>query len=964
MLKLHDFIPIYRQIHSDEFDRDVNSLTEFSNFRLDKEEELPENPGDLMRHQKLISNFISPNTPYDGLLVVHAMGTGKTCTSVAVAEKFITVQEKIPEFPETIFEKKHIFVLTRGRGLQNNFIGEIANVCTSKKYLSEKDGTQTEKMRRIRKNVSVNYVFDTFEVFSKKLKVMSVSDKKMRYENSLFIVDEAHNLRMSSNEEERNIYREFLNLFDLLKKRKILLLTGTPMKDQPDEIVDILNLILREKLTLDDLENRDVFMKKTKGYVSYLRPMMSDVDRTEEGRLLGSLSHFKVYPVFMQEFQSKFYAEAMRKDEDEKSIFNNSRQASLMVFPDGTYGKDGFENNVLKTSTGFIFNPKIVEKLKNNLSMYSVKYFDLIEKLKKDAENGRLSFVFSEYVKGSGLIILGLLLEMNGFTKATHLTNFSVPKKRFVIFTNETSSDTQTRRLISVFNDPKNFDGKFISVIIGSRVIMEGFSFKNIQAEYILTPHWNFSETSQIIARGFRLGSHSELIKNGISPNVKIFLIVALPDSSDSIDLHMYQISEQKDFQMQKVIRMLKESAFDCVLNKERNTVLNKNLDFTRDCEYSTCEYKCENSEPIRKDDRNYRLLFFKSSNEFQKVKRALIDEIRKTPITVTKFCEKRNFLKDHVLIVLDDLITNNEIIFKRPEGVFYVSISQRNLIFPSTSTMSLDPLNGYTLSEIFIGKTIDELIIENEEKFMVNLIRKIFQSENIQQLQSHLISLPVVLQEKLICGAISSPKNIEKSFVRDMILNNFKLYFRIVNTDAFVWFNNAKPLINTNISNVNLWRPCTFLEKQKIEQIKKEVNTLKIENNKYGFVGLLNRNTNDFCLRKIDEGEESDKRKKNVGKRCQNWKKSELVDLISNRMKVVPDDDFHFDEKDVIEMKTDPKFKNLLNVDNPTLRDFKRTAFWNAQDMSHICRTILNNLSDQKLVIEDPNCGTSKKIR
>jgi SNF2-related domain len=392
------------------------------------------------------------------------MGSGKTCSAVGVAEAFIKsrIESDLQGslYPETIIKK--IMVLTKGKGLQGNFINEIANVCTSGQYLNYGDRSLNFD-KKIIKNVKVNYTFETFEVFAKRLAAMKAPEKIKVYENTLFLVDEAHNLRVSDAEESM-IYNEIYGLFEILKSRKVLLLTGTPMKDRPEEIVTLLNLILKDKLVDEDLQNPATFKRKITGYVSYLRAMMSDVDRTEVGRTMGTLEHFRVHAVEMEDFQSKVYKVSKRKDDEERSIFNQSRQSASMVFPDGSYGKTGFENNVAATSTGYRFSKASArDALHANLRRYSVKYADLLDRLNDDHDAGRLSFVFSEFVKGSGLVVLSILLEMAGYARATDVSQLSNPRKRYVIFTNETSTNSQTKKLIAFFNNSKNMNGRYIS---------------------------------------------------------------------------------------------------------------------------------------------------------------------------------------------------------------------------------------------------------------------------------------------------------------------------------------------------------------------------------------------------------------------------------------------------------------------------------------------------------------------
>ena len=44
--------------------------------------------------QRFISQFMSPKTPYNGMLLYHGVGVGKTCTAVLVAEAVMQLSPK------------------------------------------------------------------------------------------------------------------------------------------------------------------------------------------------------------------------------------------------------------------------------------------------------------------------------------------------------------------------------------------------------------------------------------------------------------------------------------------------------------------------------------------------------------------------------------------------------------------------------------------------------------------------------------------------------------------------------------------------------------------------------------------------------------------------------------------------------------------------------------------------------
>src|SRR5437667_240603 len=49
---------------------------------------------ELLPQQAFLANFINPDTPYKGILVMHGTGVGKTCGGIAIAERFKPMVQK------------------------------------------------------------------------------------------------------------------------------------------------------------------------------------------------------------------------------------------------------------------------------------------------------------------------------------------------------------------------------------------------------------------------------------------------------------------------------------------------------------------------------------------------------------------------------------------------------------------------------------------------------------------------------------------------------------------------------------------------------------------------------------------------------------------------------------------------------------------------------------------------------
>ena len=82
--------------------------------------------------------------------------------------------------------------------------------------------------------------------------------------------------------------------------------------------------------------------------------------------------------------------------------------------------------------------------------------------------------IFSEFVKGSGIILLSKLLEEFNFKNSNG--NEKTDHERYMILTNSTTTPSKLKKLINRFNNIDNIFGEKIRVVFGSKIISEGIS--------------------------------------------------------------------------------------------------------------------------------------------------------------------------------------------------------------------------------------------------------------------------------------------------------------------------------------------------------------------------------------------------------------------------------------------------------------------------------------------------------
>ena len=192
-------------------------------------------------------------------------------------------------------------------------------------------------------------------------------DRLHHLNNSLIIVDEAHNLTGNAyGEALMKIIKNSINL-------KVLLLTATPMKNLADDIVELLNFLrppdspIHRDLIFTSAKNHTMDLKPggleylrnmSIGYISHLRGAdpMTFAEKVEMGEKPKGLYFTRITRCVMGEFQFVAYKKAKELAIEEADALDRKSEAvANFVFPAldndrkkliGLYGREGL--NTLK----------------------------------------------------------------------------------------------------------------------------------------------------------------------------------------------------------------------------------------------------------------------------------------------------------------------------------------------------------------------------------------------------------------------------------------------------------------------------------------------------------------------------------------------------------------------------------------------------------------------------------------
>jgi superfamily II DNA or RNA helicase len=243
-------------------------------------------------YQHFISQYLSHRTPYKSIMLYYGVGVGKTCTAITLTEMILSTKTMDTTEP-------HIWVIMP-QALEENFNKEIFNYdikvfkklfnqCTGDNYvkllnINESSFNEKDNKDNIKRLLKNRYEIFTYDSFMKRI---NEKYKDNIVENKVIIIDEAHNIR-STNNKEKGTYSTLKKILENGRNNRLILLSATPMYNEPRDILDLFNLmlindkrdnILKEYYNVFNNNNKFKFDDKAKklikklssNYISYLK---------------------------------------------------------------------------------------------------------------------------------------------------------------------------------------------------------------------------------------------------------------------------------------------------------------------------------------------------------------------------------------------------------------------------------------------------------------------------------------------------------------------------------------------------------------------------------------------------------------------------------------------------------------------------------------------------------------------
>jgi superfamily II DNA or RNA helicase len=336
-------------------------------------------------YQAFIKNFLSPETPYKSALLYHGLGTGKTCSALAVTEENRRFQKSNNAEAKTIIVASDIILENfKSQLMSKDRLKEEGGVitmdsCVGEDLLKEINPSQLLNVNRdyiatqLESIVKESYEFLNYDELNQR-----ILDPKSSFNNTFVVIDEVHNIRKYEENRYQELAKNLEKMASSATNLRFLFLSATPIFNSPQEIVYLINLLnaadRRAQMKVGDVFDEEgnfvtkakeetpdmpfgeeLLLQKATGYVSFVK---------------GENPYtfpYRIYP--------KYFAKenTFIQNEDGKFLYHpypRKQIGGLSVYTETVYVKKSSPNLFLaiipKTSNqGEIYNYLVSQKLKN-----------------------------------------------------------------------------------------------------------------------------------------------------------------------------------------------------------------------------------------------------------------------------------------------------------------------------------------------------------------------------------------------------------------------------------------------------------------------------------------------------------------------------------------------------------------------------------------------------------------------
>ena len=249
----------------------------------------------LLTHQKIVRDYMNLYTPYRGLLLYHGLGSGKTCTSIAIAEgmkdaKRVIIMtpaslranyiEELKKCGDLLYKRNQFWEwistdmnpeaaspMSAILNLPLEFIRRhrgawFINITKKSNYEDLNDVDKITLEEQLNEMIKSKYTFINYNgLRAKKLQELTANFTRHLFDDAVVVIDEAHNLisrivnkikkekvipENKKGEKEHLPLNLSTKLYELLmsaRNARIVLLTGTPVINYPNEFGILFNIL-------------------------------------------------------------------------------------------------------------------------------------------------------------------------------------------------------------------------------------------------------------------------------------------------------------------------------------------------------------------------------------------------------------------------------------------------------------------------------------------------------------------------------------------------------------------------------------------------------------------------------------------------------------------------------------------------------------------------------------------------